>query len=1539
MMHHKRGRRAVGPQRKRPLERAGQSLVEFALFLPLFLTLLGGIVDTGMLLSTKNTVSYAARQGARLMEAYGAQPGYPDGTILQSIKDTLKAGGLNLNGLQKITFFKSNAGDTATANSGDSAVDVVYTYNSSSGNFSSHTGAYYSCTISTDPTCPTSATNNRLNGDFVGVTIMYHYNGITPLYSGGVTFNEVSNTQIDPNNASYVLPTPLAQPTLIPPPPPATYTPAAPYATQVAYTPNPTYTMIAAAQTAIATYKCPNPVANLVGCWTFDEGTGSTAADSSGQSNNGTLYGGVSWGGGHSTSALQFDGSTGYVSAGTTSMPHIDGAQTISWWMNFAAPPPDFETVIGLADGSGTSAVQVGFSSGMMDVRQSGGQVLVAAPIPSANAWHHYVYTYDGIPGVPGTYTHRLYIDGAPASGAGAIPTSTYPAQPGTVASLQFGRWVGGFEYYKGALDEVRIYNRALSLTEVQGLYHVPVATATAAPVPSATNTATPTNTPTYTAIPTSTPTSAGTATNTATPANTPTATSTPVFTPAWNASPIGGALGSATNITYTWSSWGQGMYMAMYYDGAQVCNNQYMTSQYKDSCLVTIPTGQLGTHHLSLETSRHDSDFDNIPVCVTATNYQINASCGIAPPWQQTGIGSPSPAGSAVDAGSGNSFSVAAGGSDIWGSSDQFHFVYQPFTGDGIVSARLTSLQDTNEWAKAGVMIRDSLDPGAPYVMMNLTGEHGVAIQVRNSLGASTTCVCNLGGSAPIWARIVRSGSTFTFYYSFDNVNWYNLYSTTVNMGSTLDYGLAVTSHNSGTATIAQFDSAIVGSSADIANAAATPAAATAAAHATQTAVAGNQVATATAVTGATATAATNATSTAAAGSAATAATNATSTAAAGATANANATSAAVMATANANATGTATAGAVSAHATGTAAAATAAANANATFVAAVKTANAQETAAVATATANANATATANANATATANANATGTVAAMQTATVAATAMATCNNASTTGLVGCWHFDEDGGTTTADSSGTGNTGTLNSTGASWTASGHSGSALQLNAAQSGYVSAGVNGMPAANAPQSISLWLNVASVPGDNENALALTNDGSGSAIQMGFRSGKFATWQSGGGILVQASTTAGWHHYVYTYDGTPGAQGTHRLYVDGTPQASSTVAPQAAVPTRLNFGRWTGGTEYLTGALDEIRIYNRALNATEVQALDNAPLATPTPSPTNTAIPTATPTNTLTATATNTPVPTATSTSTPVPTATSTPVPTNTPTRTPTSTATPTNTPVPPTPTSTSTNIPVPPTATPTATNTATATPTSTATATATSTPAPTATAIPTATKTAVPTATPTNTATATATSTLLPTATSTPTRTATSTPVPTATSTAVPTATSTAVPTPTRTSTSVPPTATPTPVTVDDATQGTGTNQFNYQGGNWTHCTNTTCPGYATDNTFSFDGVTGDYVTISFNGTGITLYSAKSPNGGYGTVFIDGAQTSPNIDYYASTTQTGQKMYSIAALSRGLHTFKLQVTGQCDPANSSSCAGNQYIGVDHVIITP
>ena len=87
----------------------------------------------------------------------------------------------------------------------------------------------------------------------------------------------------------------------------------------------------------------------------------------------------------------------------------------------------------------------------------------------------------------------------------------------------------------------------------------------------------------------------------------------------------------------------------------------------------------------------------------------------------------------------------IAGNGGDIWGSADAFRFSYTRWNGNGTIMARVRSLEDTNAWAKAGIMFRESLAPGSKHVMAIVSSSRGLAVQSRSSTGgvsASTTPV-----------------------------------------------------------------------------------------------------------------------------------------------------------------------------------------------------------------------------------------------------------------------------------------------------------------------------------------------------------------------------------------------------------------------------------------------------------------------------------------------------------------------------------------------------------------------------------------------------------------------------------------------------------------------------------------------------------------------------------------------------------------------------------------------------------------------------
>jgi regulation of enolase protein 1 (concanavalin A-like superfamily) len=190
-------------------------------------------------------------------------------------------------------------------------------------------------------------------------------------------------------------------------------------------------------------------------------------------------------------------------------------------------------------------------------------------------------------------------------------------------------------------------------------------------------------------------------------------------------------------------------------------------------------------------------------------SNVKVTAAAasGTLPAGQQgADLGSPALAGSVSYAA--GSYTVKAAGADIWDVADQFHFVYQPVTGDVDVVARVASITRAHDWSKAGVMIRESLTAASRHASMFTSSAKGYAFQRRPQTGEYSTHTSGGTGTAPGWVRLVRTGDLFEAYRSANGSTWTKVGSDTIPMGSTVYVGLAVTSHSASTATTAVVDS-----------------------------------------------------------------------------------------------------------------------------------------------------------------------------------------------------------------------------------------------------------------------------------------------------------------------------------------------------------------------------------------------------------------------------------------------------------------------------------------------------------------------------------------------------------------------------------------------------------------------------------------------------------------------------------------------------------------------------------------------------------
>jgi hypothetical protein len=197
---------------------------------------------------------------------------------------------------------------------------------------------------------------------------------------------------------------------------------------------------------------------SLVGYWPLNEGTGTIAYDRSGKGNNGTLVNGPTWTSDEKAGsfALDFDG----VSKRVTIASPIgqSGSTTISaWYKRSSSGSSSYRTIIGVATGNVHHLIIEPTANKIMifdGVSQYSSYVT-----PNDGKYHQYLMVYNnGVSAI-------LYVDG---NYIGQIPTTlNFVTNP--VGSI--GNWSGG-GYQAGLIDDVRIYNRALSASEISALYN-----------------------------------------------------------------------------------------------------------------------------------------------------------------------------------------------------------------------------------------------------------------------------------------------------------------------------------------------------------------------------------------------------------------------------------------------------------------------------------------------------------------------------------------------------------------------------------------------------------------------------------------------------------------------------------------------------------------------------------------------------------------------------------------------------------------------------------------------------------------------------------------------------------------------------------------------------------------------------------------------------------------------------------------------------------------------------------------------------------
>jgi regulation of enolase protein 1 (concanavalin A-like superfamily) len=578
---------------------------------------------------------------------------------------------------------------------------------------------------------------------------------------------------------------------------------------------------------------------NLAGWWKFDEGEGKLAVDSSGHGRHGTILGGTQWIEGYDGGALRLNGSDGYVALPIDDVVGSCSSMTVTTWTNWRGTGGAWQRVFDFGTGT-TFNMMVTPANGangnlrfVITVESYNNEQQLNAVNPQPTGWHHVAVSINGR-----TRGMEMFVDGqSVATGM----TNVLPKDLGQTTQ----NWIGRSQYpadafYSGSVDDFRVYDFAMNAEQIrQTMRGDPLLAWSPHPANGAIVDVLSAAPLTWSAGQQAVQHDVYLGSDAAAVAAADTSDASGIYRGRQSATSFTPTPGVAGGAAYAWRVdevqadgtinrgrvWSFTVADYLIIDDFESYNDaENQGTRIYETWIDGYADGSSGSTVGNLNPPFAEQrivhggkqamplDYNNV---VSPYYSEAVRTWDKPQDWTFGGVttlvlyfrGQPV---SFVENAAG--LTMSAAGTDIWNFTDECRFAYKRLSGNGAIVVKVDSLVNTDGWAKAGVMIRESLAADAAHAGVVITPSNGVSF-VRRPFAANESVQINQTGvAAPYWVKLTRTDNVFKAEHSADGKTWTSVGTdpaasqATITMAATVYIGVCLTSHNANATTTAQF-------------------------------------------------------------------------------------------------------------------------------------------------------------------------------------------------------------------------------------------------------------------------------------------------------------------------------------------------------------------------------------------------------------------------------------------------------------------------------------------------------------------------------------------------------------------------------------------------------------------------------------------------------------------------------------------------------------------------------------------------------------